>query len=198
MWLIVGLGNPGERYRDTPHNAGFWVCDQLCARNSLGSEAKKFKGLLRRGRIGRHDVAVLKPQTYMNLSGESVREALGYLPVETHEVIVVYDEMDLPLGQLRIRPNGGHGGHNGMRSVIAHLGTKDFARVRVGVGRPTGRRSPTEHLLSRTGAAQRKQLEEVVDRAAEATEIILEQGVESAMNRFNAAAAIETKKETSS
>ena len=197
MRLIVGLGNPGNRYWDTPHNAGFWVCDRLSERNALGEESKKFKGLFRRGRIGAHDVAVLKPQTYMNLSGESVAEAFRYLPVGLSDLLVIYDEMDLPQGQLRIRPNGGHGGHNGMRSIIQHLGTKEFPRIRLGVGRPAGRRSATDHLLSRVDREQRKQLMDAVERAAEATEMILEQGVASAMNRFNAAPATQAEKETS-
>jgi peptidyl-tRNA hydrolase, PTH1 family len=197
MRLIVGLGNPGNRYGDTPHNAGFWVCDRLSERHSLGAETKKFKALFRRGRIGAHDVALLKPQTYMNLSGESVEEAFRYLPVGLADLLVIYDEMDLPQGQLRIRPNGGHGGHNGMRSIIEHLGTKDFARIRLGVGRPAGKRSATDHLLSRVDEDQRKRLKEAVDRAAEAAEMILEQGVESAMNRFNAAPATHAEKETS-
>lgn len=197
MRLVVGLGNPGGRYEDSPHNAGFWICDRLCERNPLGAEAKKFKGLFRRGRIAGQDVGVLKPQTYMNLSGESVAEALRYLPVELSDLLVVYDEMDLPVGRLRLRPHGGHGGHNGMRSIIECIGSRDFPRIRLGVGRPPGKASATQHLLSRVRAEQREQLTDAVQRAVEATEAILGQGIQAAMNRFNAAPATELEEETS-
>jgi len=197
MQLIVGLGNPGERYGSTPHNAGFWVCDRIAERNALGDESKKFKGLFRRGRIRGRDVGLLKPQTYMNLSGESVAEALRYLPVELSELLVVYDEMDLPAGRLRLRPHGGHGGHNGMRSLIEQLGSKDFARIRVGVGRPPGKRSATAHLLSKLDADQLDEFRDAVDRAAEATEIFVEEGIQAAMNRFNVGSAKDAEKERS-
>ena len=190
MRLIVGLGNPGEQYRLTPHNAGFWVCDRWSERHALGRETQKFKGMLRRGRVGGDDVAVLKPQTYMNLSGESVAEALRYLPVELSDLVVVYDEMDLPAGKLRLRPDGGHGGHNGMRSLIEHLGSQAFPRIRVGVGRPSGKRSPTHHLLSRVGGEERDRLEQTADRAADALDAILAKGVAAAMNHFNGMPAI--------
>jgi len=190
MRLIVGLGNPGTKYQDTPHNAGFWVCDLLARRHGLGGETQKFEGLLRRGRIAPTDVAVLKPQTYMNLSGESVAEAFRYLPVELSDLIVVYDEMDLPAGKLRIRPSGSAGGHNGMKSILQHLGSDAFARVRMGVGRPAGARTPTSHLLSRPDEEQRRILEQATGRAADAVEVILAHGVAEAMNRFNGLPAI--------
>jgi PTH1 family peptidyl-tRNA hydrolase len=194
MRLIVGLGNPGEQYRLTPHNAGFWVCDRWSERHGLGRETQKFKGLLRRGRACGGDIAVLKPQTYMNLSGESVAEALRYLPIELADVVVVYDEMDLPAGKLRIRPDGGHGGHNGMRSLIEHLGGQAFPRIRVGVGRPPSQRSPTSHLLSRMDADERERLELTADRAADALDMILEKSVQAAMNHFNGMPAIGEEK----
>jgi peptidyl-tRNA hydrolase, PTH1 family len=197
MRLIVGLGNPGDKYRDTPHNIGFWVCDRWSKRHGLGGETQKFKGLLRRGRVNGDDVAVLKPQTFMNLSGESVAEALRYLPIELSDLIVVYDEMDLPAGKLRIRPHGGHGGHNGMRSLIEHLGSEAFARVRVGVGRPAQKRSATSHLLSRPPAEDRERLERAADRAADALDAILAQGVAAAMNQFNGLPAIDEEPEKS-
>jgi PTH1 family peptidyl-tRNA hydrolase len=185
MYLVVGLGNPGASYRNTPHNAGFWVCDALAERHHLSAPAKKFKGWFRRGRIKGEDVGLLMPQTYMNRSGESVAEAVRYLPVEIDDLIVVYDEMDLVAGQLRLRPAGGHGGHNGMRSLIEHLGTKDFIRVRVGVGRPPPGRDPTSHLLSQMRPAEKRRFEETVERAASAVEAIMFEGIEAAMNRYN-------------
>ncbi len=197
MRLIVGLGNPGKRYRDTPHNAGFRVCDRFAERHHLGDEIDKFRGRFWRGRLKNEDVAVLKPQTYMNLSGESVREAIRYLPLEASQMIVVYDEIDLPLGRLRIRPCGGSGGHNGVQSLIEQLGTRDFPRIRVGVGRGAGARDPTGHLLGRVRAAEREVFAETVERAADALETVLEDGVDEAMNRFNGLLPVAAEEEDS-
>ena len=185
MRLIVGLGNPGTRYRETPHNAGFRVCDRFAERHRIGGETQKFRGAFRRGRLRGEDVAVLKPQTYMNLSGESVREAVRYLPLEADDVIVVYDEIDLPLGRIRIRPCGGSGGHNGVQSLIEQLGTDAFPRIRVGVGRGRGAVDPTAHLLGKIHAEEREIFSEIVERAVDALEAVLEDGVDEAMNRFN-------------
>lgn len=196
MHLLVGLGNPGSKYTETPHNAGFWVADEFSKRHRLGAESKRFKGLFRRGRIEGRDIGVLKPQTYMNRSGESVGEALRYLPVRIEELTVIFDDMDLPLGKLRIRPSGGHGGHNGMRSLIEHLGSREFARIRVGVGRPAGGRSATSHLLSKVSPEHRKRLGVATERAVDAVDSILEQGIESAMNRFNGLPALDAEEET--
>ena len=129
-------------------------------------------------------MAVLEPQTYMNLSGDAVAEAVRYLPVEAEEIVLVWDDMDLPLGKLRLRKTGGHGGHNGVRSVIERLGTQDFARLRVGVGRPA--RGRGGHLLSKARRLERKRFSETVELAAEALEMILQEGFEAAMNRYNA------------
>jgi len=190
MRLIVGLGNPGRRYQDTPHNAGFLVCDGFAERYSLGPEATKFEGLYRRGRVAGEDVGVLKPTTFMNLSGRSVAEALRYTPAEGKDLILVFDDLELPLGKLRIRPGGGHGGHNGTRSVIESIGQRDFPRLRVGVGRPSNQRDPTGHLLSRVRSEQRDQFRQTVERAVEALDYLLEHGVDEAMNRYNGLPAI--------
>ena len=190
MRLIVGLGNPGANYRDTPHNAGFQVCDRFAERHQLGAESRKFQGLFRRGRIGDEDIGVLKPLTYMNLSGRSVAEAVRYLPLSAADVILVWDEIDLPQGKIRVRQGGGDGGHLGARSVIEELGTRDFPRVRVGVGRPAGRRDPVGYLLGRTRREQRERLAQTVDLAADALDVMLEKGVAEAMNRFNGLPAI--------
>jgi len=185
MRLIVGLGNPGKRYASTLHNAGFLACERFAERNRLGPEAHKFQGAFRRGRVGAHDVGVLKPETFMNHSGEAVAEALRYLPVEPGDLIAVFDDMDIPAGRLRLRKAGGHGGHNGMRSLIEHLGTSDFPRIRVGIGRPEGERDATGHVLAKPAAEQARIFEATLDRAAEALEAILKDGIEAAMNRFN-------------
>lgn len=190
MRLIVGLGNPEPVYHDTPHNAGFVVCDRFAERHRIGDEVRKFRGGFRRGRVAGEDIGVLKPETYMNLSGESVIEAVRYLPLECNDVIVVSDDMDLPSGRVRVRPGGGHGGHNGIRSVIEHLGTQDFPRIRVGVGRPPGDREPTGYLLSKLPTAEQKRFVQTVDLAVDALDSILKAGVEEAMNRYNGLLAV--------
>jgi PTH1 family peptidyl-tRNA hydrolase len=196
MRLVVGLGNPGTRYRETPHNAGFRVCDGFADRHRMDAEEGRFRGRFRRGRVRGEDVGVLKPETYMNLSGESVAEALRYLPAGPQDLIVVYDEMDLPAGKLRIRPGGGHGGHNGMRSVIEQLGGfRDFPRLRVGVGRPPEGRDATGHLLSRLRAEQRERFDATVRSAIDALDAILIEGVAEAMNRYNGLPAVGEEEE---
>jgi PTH1 family peptidyl-tRNA hydrolase len=196
MWLFVGLGNPGRRYRETPHNAGFQVCDRFIERARLGAQSRKFQGVFARGRFEGEDVAVLKPETYMNLSGESVAEAVRYLPVVPENIVVVFDDMDLPEGKLRLRKSGGHGGHNGIRSIIDGLGTSEFPRLRVGVGRPPGGRDATGHLLSTVREGERERFSKTVDRAADALETIVRDGFEAAMNRFNAMPALGNGEET--
>jgi len=185
MRLIVGLGNPGARYKDTPHNAGFRACDRFAERHGLGNSANRFQGVFWRGRACNEDVGVLKPQTYMNESGRSIGEALRYLPAEAEDVIVVYDEMDIPEGRLRIRKKGGHGGHNGIRSVIDHLGSSDFPRIRIGIGRPPGQRDATSHLLNRVRKSERERFSETVDLAVDALDSILNNGIDLAMNHYN-------------
>lgn len=190
MRLIVGLGNPGKQYGDTPHNAGFVACERFAARHHLGAESRKFQGLLSRGRIGDEDIAVLKPTTYMNNSGDSVAEALRYLPVESGDIILLFDEIDLPAGKIRIRKGGGHGGHNGVRSVMQATGSGDFPRIRIGVGRPEQTRDPTGHLLSKVRSDERERFSQTVDLAVEALDMILAKGVDEAMNRYNGLLAI--------
>ena len=186
MRLVVGLGNPGSRYAETPHNAGFLVCDRFAAKHRFGAMAAKFQGEFVRGRALGDDVGLLKPQTFMNLSGESVAAALRYLPVEPGDVVVVFDEMDIPAGKLRLRKKGGHGGHNGLRSIIESIGTSDFPRIRVGIGRPPAGREPTGHLLSKVRSDERERFSATVDLAVDALELAFEKGFEAAMNKFNA------------
>jgi PTH1 family peptidyl-tRNA hydrolase len=185
MRIVAGLGNPGRRYRETPHNVGFRVCDLLVERHGLGPRARKFQGELWRGRVGAQEVAVLKPETYMNLSGESVAEALRYLPAGPQDLLVVIDDMDLPVGRLRLRARGGDGGHLGLRSVIERLGTSDFARLRVGVGRPPEGFLPARYLLSRAERERRERLGAAVERGADAVEAWISRGIEAAMNEYN-------------
>ena len=185
MRLVVGLGNPGKKYADTPHNAGFRVCDRFADRNYFEPAVRKYQGQFRRGRFEGNDVCVLEPETYMNLSGKAVAEAFRYLPIEPEDMIVVYDEIELPAGKLRLRPDGGHAGHNGVRSIIDSIGSRDFPRLRVGVGRPEGRRDPSGHLLSKVKKSERERFEKTIDVAVEALEDMLRTGVAEAMNRWN-------------
>jgi PTH1 family peptidyl-tRNA hydrolase len=185
MLLFVGLGNPGSRYAETPHNAGFVVCDRFAARHRFPAPVEKYQGTFTRAKVGERDVGLLKPQTFMNLSGQSVAAALRYLPVEPAELVVVFDEMDIPSGKLRLRNKGGHGGHNGLRSIIESIGSSDFPRIRVGIGRPPEGREPTGHLLSKVRTDERERYSATVDLAADALDMVIERGFEAAMNRFN-------------
>ncbi len=190
MLLFVGLGNPGPRYAETPHNAGFVVCDRFAARHRFPAPAEKYQGVFARGKVGSHDVGLLKPQTFMNLSGQSVAAALRYLPVEPTELVVVFDEMDIPSGKLRLRIKGGHGGHNGLRSIIEGLGSSDFPRIRVGIGRPPAGREATGHLLSKVHADERERYSATIELAVDALDMIVDQGFEAAMNRYNGLPAV--------
>lgn len=195
MRLIVGLGNPGARYQNTPHNVGFVVCDRFAEKYHMGAETRKFQGQFRRGHLGEQDIGILKPQTYMNLSGQSVAEAVRYLPLEISDIILVFDDLDLGEGRIRIRPRGGSGGHRGVQSVIDDLGTEDFSRLRVGVGRPARGGVVTRYLLGRVCSQQRGRFLDTADLAVGALEAMLEDGVDRAMNRYNGLPAIGQEEE---
>jgi len=185
VFFIVGLGNPGAKYADTRHNIGFPVVDELADRAGRSLSEKKFKGRVARGRLGGADCYFMQPQTFMNLSGESVGPALGYFKESVEHVVVVHDDIDLDVGRLKLKVGGGHGGHNGLRSLIKHLPSDRFVRVRVGVGRPPVRWDPADYVLSRFEPAERRTVEDVVKTAADAVETIVTQGVSRAMERFN-------------
>lgn len=146
--LIVGLGNPGKQYETTKHNIGFLVLDALAANLGLSFNKTKFKSIYAEGNIGIEKVILVKPQTFMNLSGESVRPWMDYFDLTEEDVVIIYDDMDLPVGKIRLRIQGGHGGHNGVKSLIQHMGTKNFNRIRVGVGRPFPSQDVVSHVLS--------------------------------------------------
>lgn len=185
MKIIVGLGNPGKKYERTRHNAGFMAVDALARSLRFDFDQEKYNSLLGRGRIGNEDVIVLKPQTYMNESGRSVGAAVRYASGADTELVVIHDELDLPLGMVRIKIGGGHGGHNGIRSIMEHLGALDFVRVRIGIGRPPVGMDTAAYVLSQFLAEERAIAEEAVSRAAEAVVAILVEGHTKAMNRFN-------------
>lgn len=188
MKLIVGLGNPGRRYAGTRHNVGFRVVDRFGARHRIALSARKFGGRFGRGDVGGIETGLLEPETFMNLCGESVAEALRYLPVGDwrQDLIVVSDDVDLPFGRLRLRPGGGAGGHKGLRDIIDHLGGDGFARLRFGVGRPAGVAIDTaDYVLQGFSDAEEKVLGARLEEAADALDAVLFDGIEKAMSRFN-------------
>jgi PTH1 family peptidyl-tRNA hydrolase len=186
--LVVGLGNPGRRYAATRHNVGFRIAERFCERSRLDLLARKFEGRFGRGTVLGVDVGVLLPETFMNLSGQSVAEALRLLPVgdPQSDLIVIFDDVDLPFGRIRIRPGGGAGGHKGLRDIIDKLGRDDFPRLRFGVGRPPHAGMDTaDWVLQAFAADEESALGARLDEAAHALETMLRDGVVTAMNRFN-------------
>lgn len=191
MHLVVGLGNPGKKYEKNRHNVGFMVVERLARSHALPDFKEKFSGVWTKGELlvggGRHAIALLEPQTYMNLSGDSVQPAAAFLKVEPSRVIVVHDELDLPWRDVRLKMGGGHAGHNGLRSIIQRLGTPEFARVRVGVGRPPPgwKGDVADYVLHDFDALEKSELPDVIDRACSAIERTVADGVPSAMNVVN-------------
>jgi peptidyl-tRNA hydrolase, PTH1 family len=181
MQLIVGLGNPGPKYANTRHNVGFMVVDQLAERLKAGPFRDKFAGVF--VRVASPDVVLLKPLTFMNLSGESVQQAMQFFKVALKDVLVIHDELDLPYGECRLKQGGGAAGHNGLRSIIQHCGGEGFPRLRIGIGRPRG--EGVSHVLGEFSAAERATLEDVLHTAAQGAEAVLAKGVAQAMNTFN-------------
>jgi PTH1 family peptidyl-tRNA hydrolase len=184
MKLIVGLGNPGPQYEDTRHNIGFRVVELLERRWSLGGWREKFSGWLAEGSVADEKVALLRPMTYMNLSGKAVLAAGRFYKLEIEDLLVISDDMDLPPGRLRIRADGSAGGQRGLGNIIDRLGTRDFARIRIGIGRP-GRGDSSSYVLSRWDATDRIWLPDVTEKAADAAEHWIRHGAESAMNEYN-------------
>lgn len=185
MYIIAGLGNPTREYEKTRHNVGFEVIDELADRLNTSVEEKKFKGYYGKAMIGGEKVILLKPQTFMNLSGESVRAAADFYKVDPDHIIVIYDDVSLDVGQLRIRTKGSAGGHNGIKNIIAHLGTQEFPRVKVGVGNKPTRIDLADYVLGRFSKEDRGVMEEAFKEAAEAVEVMIREGAGTAMNRFN-------------
>lgn len=183
--LVVGLGNPGKDYEGTRHNIGFMVIDEVARNCSFSFSKSKFDGLVAKGKYSSKQVILLKPMTYMNRSGSSVARVMNYFGVSSAEIMVLYDDLDLEFGKIRIREKGGHGGHNGMRSIIESTGTSEFARIRIGIGRPEGRKDVSSHVLGSFGKDERACLPDLVTTAADAVVAALRDGLNYAMNRFN-------------
>lgn len=186
MWLIVGLGNPGEAYTQTRHNIGFRCVNELARRHGLSFEGKRAKARIAEGNIGGQRVALAKPFTYMNASGQAVVGLSQWYRIDpTSELLVIYDDIDLPFGALRLRERGSAGTHNGMRSVISLLGNQHFPRLRVGIGQPPPRWDAAKYVLSRFTKEEEHQLPAICGRAADAVELIIREGLTAAMNRYN-------------
>lgn len=186
MKIIAGLGNPTKEYEGTRHNIGFSVIDKLADKYNISMNEKKHKAICGKGMIEGEKVILLKPQTYMNLSGESVVDAVNFYKVDPEEdVIIIYDDIDLDVGKLRIRAKGSAGGHNGMKNIIAHLGTQVFPRIRVGVGAKPKDWDLADYVLGRFPKEELPEIEAGRKTACEAVKIIVSQGVEAAMNRIN-------------
>ena len=179
MKLIVGLGNPGIEYQFTPHNLGFLTVDRIADDLKVQVKNRQCRALTAKVVIGQEEAVLAKPETFMNLSGQAVRELVEKLEIKPEaDLIVIYDELDLPMGTIRIRQRGSSAGHNGMKSIIGALGTQEFVRIRIGI-------APEEKILKPFRKRQLKQLDEMLDTAAEAVKVILTDGIEAAMNRFN-------------
>ena len=190
--LIVGLGNPEPKYDKTRHNIGFDAVDELAKIWQLDlKENKRFQGLFAEGVApGGKKIRLLKPLTYMNRSGQSVRAVTDWYKLNPQSVLIIYDDMDLPVGRLRIRFTGSAGGHNGMKSIISHLGSKDFPRLRIGIGKSDGGKQTVSHVLGKFAPAEQKVIEEVLYVSVKAIELSLKKGIEQSMNRYNGFSAI--------
>ena len=185
MKLIVGLGNPGDEYALTRHNVGFWVVDELARRHGWGVSKRAHNALVGEGLLGGEKLVLLKPQTFMNRSGLAVASAARWYKIEPRDLLVIYDDMDLEVGKLRIRLSGSSGGHKGMESIIAELGASDFPRMKIGIGRPSADTDVVGHVLSPFAPDQKPLISEAVPRAADGVEAVVFEGYPKAMNRFN-------------
>ncbi len=185
MKLVIGLGNPGKKYDGTRHNVGFAVVDALAAGPGVGGFQDRWSSLVAEWFEDGTKVLLMKPQTYMNLSGRAVREAVDFYRIELSEVLVVCDDMALPLGKLRFRARGTHGGHNGLRDLQAHLGTTAYARLRVGVGAPEEQADAVDHVLGRFRPSERPVIDDAIAQAVQGVVLWVRQGIEKCMNAYN-------------
>lgn len=183
MFLIVGLGNPGREYENTRHNIGFDAIDVIADKYNIEVSRIKFKGVYGEGFVNGEKVILLKPTTYMNLSGESVREVMDFYKLSEEDILVIYDDVSLDVGRIRIREKGSAGGHNGIKSIIANIGTDVFSRIKVGVGKPQG--DLVKHVLGAFSKEDREGLNKVLEVVAMASETIIKEDAKEAMNKFN-------------
>ncbi|MGS0763200.1 aminoacyl-tRNA hydrolase [Syntrophomonas curvata] len=183
MKVIVGLGNPGRKYSDTRHNIGFRALEELARRHTIEKEESRFDSIIGHMRIDGEKVLLVKPLTYMNLSGKAVQPLMRWFKLDLAELIVVYDDMDLAPGAVRLRAQGGSGGHKGMTSIIERLGSKEFARIRIGIGRPDD--EAIDWVLGKFSTAEQKLIKQALDRTGDALECWVRQGIDRAMNEYN-------------
>lgn len=184
-YLLVGLGNPGREYRDTRHNVGFMVIDRVSKTAGIGLSRVQSKAIVGVGSFGGQRLVLAKPQTFMNLSGQSVAALVRFYKVPLAQILIAHDDLDLPVGTLRLRPSGGSAGQKGVASTIQQLGTQDFGRLRIGIGRPPGQMDPAAYVLRSFSSGEQPLVDEVLERAVSAVETFLRQGMEAAMNQFN-------------
>ena len=185
MYLIVGLGNPENEYAHTRHNMGFDAINEVAEKNNINITKSKFKGLYETGIIQGKKVILLKPQTYMNLSGEAIIEFKNFYKIDSKDIIVIYDDLDIEPGKIKIRKKGGPGTHNGMKSVVSNLQTEDFPRIRIGIGEPTYKNDLLNFILTKIPSEEYKVLEKATENAANAIVDIISNGIDTAMNKYN-------------
>jgi len=186
--LIVGLGNPGKEYEATRHNAGFWWVDELARLHNVHFKAdSKFHGLIAKANLHGHEVHLLKPQTFMNVSGRAVGAVAQFYKIEPAQILVVHDELDLPPGSAKLKLGGGHGGHNGLKDIIAHLGAKEFWRLRVGIGHPSERAEVVNYVLNAPRKEEQVLIDEALQRAQDVAALIIEGKLEAAMLKLHSA-----------
>ena len=185
MYLIVGLGNPEEEYSKTRHNMGFNTINKIAKQYKIEVNKTKFQGLYETAIIEGEKAILVKPQTYMNLSGNCVQEFVNFYKIEKENIIIIYDDMDIEPGEIKIRKQGGPGGHNGMKSIIQMLGTEEFSRIRIGIGRPQHNGDEINYVIGAIPDADKSKLEDGTEKAKEAVIEILKNGIDSAMNKFN-------------
>ena len=184
-FLLIGLGNPGREYRDNRHNTGFMLIDRLAVRLNAHGLKLQSKAIVTSALYEDNKIILAKPQTYMNLSGQSVQGLANFYKLDLDNLLVAHDDLDLPFGVIRMRPGGGPGGQKGVASAIERLGTKDFARLRIGIGRPPGRMDPADYVLQDYSRDEIKSLSEVLDKATDASLVFIKEGLDKAMNKFN-------------
>ena len=185
MYLIVGLGNPEEEYSGTRHNMGFDTINKICEKHNIKAVKNKFNGLYEKCIIEGKEVILLKPQTYMNLSGVCVREFANFYKITASNILIIYDDMDIDVGKIKIRKKGNPGSHNGMKSIVENLGTIEFPRIRIGIGKPMENEDKIKYVIGKLSNKTKEELEEGTTKAAEAVTQILKDGIDTAMNKFN-------------
>lgn len=189
MKLVAGLGNPGKEYASTKHNLGFLAVDEIAVRAGIDLTKKKFRGSYGEGFLSGEKLILLKPETYMNRSGEAVSEAAVFYNISPPDIIIIHDEMDLPSGTVRVKAGGGSAGHNGIRSIIDRLGNPEFVRIRIGIGKPGEKSKGASHVLSKFGSGESDSVKTSVGMAADAVIELIENGLERTMNKFNVRSA---------